>query len=149
MRIAVRNLLLVQQRAARAQRFEDPRVRLAHLHAADHRRVGTKPAIVSDRIVHRQPVAQADLVVLHAVRRGGVDQTGARFQRDVFAENQRDLTRRKGMTGHQAFQPRAFRARQRLRPHAQSLGAALQQPFGEHQGARAAAVGQHIVQLRV
>ena len=51
-------------------------------------RVGEELAVVADRVVHRQAINAADLVVVGTVRRGGVHEAGTGFERDVLAADE-------------------------------------------------------------
>jgi hypothetical protein len=64
---------------------------------AQRRCAGNEAAVVAHRVVDRQAVDLADQVVVGAVRRRRVDQTGAGLEGDVPAADDRHVARLEGM----------------------------------------------------
>ncbi len=93
MGVAVAQRLVPEQRAAGRQHLEDRLLRLAHAQAREVRHRGLEAAAVVHGLVERQAELHAGLEVLGAVRRGGVDEPGARLERHVLAEDHRDVAR--------------------------------------------------------
>ena len=89
-RVAVLDFLGFEQSTAAFEFLQHQRVgfpdRLAGQFAdRQRRRIAEETAVVADRVIHRQAVFLADVVVVHAVRRRGMHQAGAGFGRDVRA----------------------------------------------------------------
>ena len=72
MRIGVHELHLGHQRAARLQQRDDLGIGLPHRLAGEVLHLGHEAAVVVDRVVDRQAVALAEIVVLLAVPGGDV-----------------------------------------------------------------------------
>ncbi len=77
----------------------------------DERRIRQEAPIVADRVGHRQVVELAHREVFETVPRCGVHGAGARFERDVLAENHRHLTILERMRQLQAFERLAVELR--------------------------------------
>ncbi len=95
-RVAVLDSFLFQQSTARFQFLQHQRVGFPDRPAGQfadrqRRRRGDEAAVVADRVVHRQAVLAADVVVVDTVRRGGVHQAGAGLGGDVRAADDGDV----------------------------------------------------------
>ena len=108
MRVAVLQALLAQQGAVGFQCFQHRLVGIPHQLAGKLRRVGQELAIRADRVVHRQLVMQAHLIIFQTVCRRGVHQAGTAFDGDVQAADQRHLLVVERMLQRQLFQRRAL-----------------------------------------
>ena len=86
------HFLNVQQRAAGAKHVNDDVVGFKDVDTVQ-RRVGARQvrAIRTDRVGDFQTVFQADVVVVRTVAAGGMHRTGTRVQRDVVAQDRRNV----------------------------------------------------------
>ena len=112
-RVAVADLLQLEQATQCLQFLQDERVglpdRLAGQRADRQRRgVAQEATVVTDRVVDRQAVNLADLVVLGTVCRCGVDETRPRFDGDVRAADDRHVARLEGVAQRDMFKRLAF-----------------------------------------
>src|SRR6185436_10399117 len=87
MRVAVVIRLEMDQPSPLAQRLDDLRVRIEHREAFEQRRARDEAAVVADRVVDRQAVAPAHLVIIRAVAGRRVHGPGAGVERHVIAED--------------------------------------------------------------
>ena len=92
MRIAVAVRLVVDQFSGLLDRLDDLRVRVENRESFEERRADDKAAVVPDRVVDRQVVAPAHLVVVGAVAGRRVDGAGAGIEGHVLAEDHGHLT---------------------------------------------------------
>src|SRR5947208_1590523 len=95
--VAVHEDLGGEERAHLAEPLDDARVGVEHAEARPLRHLGGEPPMGVDRRQHLEAVAEAGLVVLLPVPRGGVDEPGAALERDVVGEDDRDLARQPGV----------------------------------------------------
>ena len=86
-RVAVRDLGLLQQHAEFRHFVADRAVGGVDIHAREKFDILPIPAIVIDRIVHIQPVPQAHLIVVRSVTRSGMDAAGTGIQSDMLAQD--------------------------------------------------------------
>ena len=121
-RIAVADLLGLEQHAPGFQFLQHQRVGFPNRLAGDladrqRRHVTEEPAIVADRVGHRQAVFLADHVVVHTMRRCGMHLAGTGFGGDVRTADdrhvaalervaQQHLVERRALAGtdHRAFE---------------------------------------------
>ena len=99
MRIAVRQLLLGEQRAARLHQRDDRRIRLEHVLTLVFRQPFDEAAFVIDGRVDFEPVFLAGAEVFGAVAGRGVDNAASLLKRYVIAEH----------AGHEAVEIRMMK----------------------------------------
>ncbi len=87
MRIAVAVRLEVHEPPFLAQRFDDLRVGVENAQTLEQRRARDEAPVVADRVVDRQVVAPAHLVVVGTMAGRGVHGAGAGVERHVRAED--------------------------------------------------------------
>ena len=157
-RVAVFDLRVRQQHAARAQQLDDRVVGLPNVHAGevepvDFRRVVAVGAARADVVEQADAVLAADHEVLHAVIGRGVHRAGAVLGADVLAEDHRHHTRVERVVQSQATQRRTGGMAQHPRRfHAVARQCLVDQRGGDHQQHALAvarrAFDQRIVQFR-
>ena len=96
MRVAVIHVLMQDERAAFAQPFDDDRIRLVDLHAAEraakaHAVADVEAAVIVDRHDDRHAEFHAGKVVVNAMARCGVHDARAVFHRDVVSVDEHAL----------------------------------------------------------
>ncbi len=110
MRVAVADLTREWiRRPASLRRLDDLRVCVADGQALEERRAGDEAPVVPDRVVDRQAVAPAHLVVVGAVAGRRVHGAGAGIERHVLAENHRHLALVERVLEAQALERLALR----------------------------------------
>ena len=87
MRIAVHIGFVMDQPACVSQRVDDRCIGIEHRLSFEQRRAGHESSVGSDRIVDRQAVLAAHLVIVGAVARGRVHGSGAGLERHVSAQD--------------------------------------------------------------
>ena len=133
MRIAVLDLLVLEQAAAGLELLDEHFAALVHLHAGDERRAFAEAAVAHHGVVDRQAVLLADDEVVLAMRGRGVHGAGAGFERHVFADDDRHVLRQERMRELQMLERGAFELHQHLAlAEAVTREARVEQLIGEH-----------------
>ena len=162
-RIAVLEILGLHERAERLELLDDVEVRrrgpllLQHLDGLEggeadevgrHATVVDVAAVVADRAVDLELVAQAGLVVVLAVAGRGVDAAGAAVGRHVVGEHDRRGAIDEGMAGLDVLQLGAAHLAQHLEAALQAAigGELLQQVAGNKEDLRTV-TGEDVVEL--
>ena len=152
-RVAVPDLLGVDEATGVAQCLDDLRVRVPDRQALEQRRAGDETPVVAHRVVDRQVVAAAHLVVVGAVAGRRVHGTGARIERHVVAEDDRHLALVERVLEAQSLErPACHLAEHAMRARADARSEGREQRLGHDQALRAAVaveLGEHVVIHRV
>src|SRR3569833_33757 len=134
MRVAVAIGLVMSQATALLQHLDNRMYGLLHFETGKQGCVGQEPAVVSDRVCHGQAVLATHDEVIETVTGRCMYGTGARFQSDVIAHDDWDLSILERMLELQAFQLCAVEFRDRfLQRHLVTLQARIQQLSGNDQ----------------
>ena len=153
MRVAVVIRLEMDQPPALAQRLDDLRVRIEHREAFEQRRARDEAAIVADRVVDRQAIAPAHLVIVRAVAGRRVHGAGAGIERHVIAEDHGHFALVERVLEPQALERLSLDlAEHAVRARADALGKGLDQGLGDDEALRPAGareLGEHVVVERV
>jgi fumarate hydratase class II len=79
--------LVFQQQASFGEEREDWLIGIAHAQASEEFHVRLEAPVIVHRLVERQTILGTHIKIFNTVGRSGVDQTGARIQCYVLAEN--------------------------------------------------------------